>query len=253
MVQTLRLAVATAVLVLLGRAARVAWPNRRLAYVVWRRIRPRHVLGSIALLAAVLTVALGLLQLVPITRIGLGSLIGLGTNAVFAPLEEVSMRTRGTGLGGATTGAGAPEGATSLLLLLGVAVFLIGLLLLFPWLAYVEERTFREGLENAGLLGEVVAALRFGLVHLVMLIPLAAALAISVAGFTYGRLYLRAHRRASARQVVVEGPAGTASIPVSPARARAEAVLESTVWHATFNSLIVLAVLAGFVLEAVLR
>jgi hypothetical protein len=128
--------------------------------------------------------------------------------------------------------------------------FLGGLVLLFPWLAYVEERVFREGLEQAGLARELWTALKFGLVHMIMLIPLAAALAIGVAGFVYGRIYRRAYRRAAARSDVVEGPFG---IPVTvrpPApQLRAEAVLASTVWHATFNSTIVALILVGFIAE----
>jgi hypothetical protein len=250
MVGFLRLAVAGVVLVLLVRAARVAWHNRRLAVAVWRRIRARHVLGSAGLLAVVLSVALALLELVPLTGVGLGTFVGLSSNAVFAPLEEASIRAGGAGLaGGTAAGADPAAGLGAVLVVVATCAFLLGLLGLFPWLAYVEERTFREGLETASPLRELLAALRFGLVHMVMLIPLAAALAIAVAGFAYGRIYRRAHRTAAANTEVVEGPLGAVQVRVSPARARGEAVLESTVWHATFNSLIVVLVLAGFVAQ----
>ncbi len=111
----------------------------------------------------------------------------------------------------------------------------------------MEERTFREGLEDAGPLREAWTALRFGLIHLVMLIPIAAALAIAVAGFIYGRIYRRRHRKAAARTEEVEGPFGfPVTVAPSPARVRGEAVLEATVWHTTFNSLIVVLVYLGF-------
>jgi hypothetical protein len=113
------------------------------------------------------------------------------------------------------------------------AAFLALLFALFPWLAYVEELTFRQGLELATPAREAWAALRFGLAHLFMLVPLAAALAIAVAGFAYGRVYRSAYRRAATH--------------LEPVQARAEAVLAATTWHATFNSLAVLAVLAGLV------
>jgi hypothetical protein len=260
MAGVLRLAIAGAILVLLARAARVAWRNRSLARAVWRRIRPRHVLGAVALMVLVVTVAGALLVYVPITRYGLGTPLGLTGNAVFAPLEEASLRTGGDGLGGTgptagATGAPGDDGGDGgdlarIGLMAGTTVFLGGLLLLFPWLAYVEERTFREGLEDATPLREAWAALRFGLLHLIMLIPLAAALAIAVAGFAYGRIYRRRHRLVAARREEVEGPFGVPVVVApSPARVRGEAVLEATVWHTTFNSLVVVLVLLGFIAQ----
>lgn len=250
MVDALRLAIVAAVLVLLARVVPVAWRNRRVALTVWRRLRPHHVLGSLALLAAVLGTALTLLWLAPPTRHGAGSLIGLSGNAVFAPLEEAMLRGGGA-LPEPAPAARTPTETTHVrtepvrpepwLVLLTVA-FLAGLLLLVPWLAYVEERTFREGLEHAGLGHQVWRALQFGLVHLVMLIPLAAALAIAVAGFAYGRAYRRAYRRAQ----TAPDPGGDEGLAGRTARLRSAGVLESTTWHAAFNSVVVLLVLLGF-------
>ena len=212
----LRLAVAAVIIVLLARAARAAWHNRRIAPTVWRRIRLRHVAGSLALLTVVLGVAVGLMTLLPITGIGLGSLIGLTGNAVFAPVEEAAAR------GSAVTGPAADTVASAVNV--ATLLFLGGLIVMFPWLAYVEESVFREGLESVGTLGRLWSALRFGLLHLVMLVPIAAALAIAVAGLWYGHIYLRAYRATEQRD---------------------EAVLASTVWHATFNSTIVVLLVAG--------
>ena len=247
-----QLLVALAVVGMLGRAARPAWRNRLLATAVWRRIRPRHLLGCALLLAVVLGTALGLMRLLPFTAWGLGSLVGLDGNAVFAPLEEATeLATEARGP--------APAGPDGLPLdpgtdwtLLGIAgVFLVGLLVLFPWLAYTEERAFRAGLERADLKGELKAAFRFGIVHLVMLIPIAAALAIAVAGFVYGRIYKRAYTRALGAPPDFESPFGPRRIIETPARrARTEAVMATTVWHTAFNSLIVLIVFAGFALSA---
>ena len=217
MTSVVRLAVAAVIIVLLARAARAAWHNRAIIPAVWRRIRVRHVAGSLVLLVVVLGVAVGLMTLVPVTGYGLGSLIGLTSNAVFAPVEEAAARSS-TVTGPAAQTVTSAVNVASLL-------FLGGLLVLFPWLAYVEESVFREGLETVGVGGRLWSALRFGLLHLVMLVPLAAALAIAVAGLFYGAVYRRAFARSGRRD---------------------EAVLASTVWHTTFNSTIVVLLIAGF-------
>lgn len=247
----LRLAVVAAVLFLLVRSARAAWRHRRLAVAVWSRIRLRHVLGGLGLVLVVLSVALSLLQLVPVTRVGVGSLIGLSGNAIFAPLEEAQLRANGgqplVAPDGTPAEAVFDPGA---LVIAGTTIFLVVLLLLFPYLAYVEEHVFREGLEDASVGRELWTALKFGLLHMIMLIPLAAALAIGVAGFVYGRVYRRTYERAAARRQIVAGPFGVpVTVPPPVERRRAEAVLASTVWHATFNSLIVVLVLVGFMVD----
>ena len=232
MTSALRLAVAAVILFLLARSARVAWRNRDLAVAVWRRIRPRHLVGSAVLVAAVLAVAIALMRLIPITQYGLGSLIGLTGNAVFAPVEEAAVR-------GAAV---ADEASTWVpqLITAGTVAFMAALLTLFPWLAYVEEQVFREGLETASPLRRAWTALRFGLTHLVMLVPLGAALAISVAGLWYGHVYVRAYASA----------ARDAGDEEHPAAARDEALLASTVWHTTANSIIItlaiVAILGGW-------
>lgn len=239
--------VSVVIIALLVRSGRAAWRNRWLALLVWRRIRPRHLLGSAVLLVGVVGFAYGLVTLIPVTSIGLGTPLGLTGNAVFAPLEEVNARVGGGTLRG---GGDAPLGADGGLVALA-GIFLLALLGMFPWLAYVEERVFRVGLETAGPWREAWTALRFGLVHLLMLIPLAAALAIGLAGFAYGRIYRRAYRRAAQQTMQVRGPLGVPlAVPVPPLYARDDAVLAATVWHTTFNSLIVLLVLALLLMTA---
>lgn len=260
--EVLRVLVVGAVLVLLARAGRVAWARRQLALQVWRAIRLRHVVGSVALVAVVLGTALLLLSALPLTGLGLGSLVGLEGNAVFAPID---------GALDPTPAAPPDEGPTpspwvAWLQVLGVTAFLAALVALFPHLASVEETVFRVGWEDHGLLRQILSALRFGLVHLVMLIPVAAALAIAVAGFVYGRIYRRAYRRAAVPRLVVP-PRGVAVAededgvtrlvmgPPSPvevidrAATRAEAVFAATVWHTTFNTVVAGLIWVGFLLS----
>lgn len=244
--------VALAVVGLLGRTLTPAWRNRALALRVWGRIRPRHVLGCLGLLAVVGGVVVGLTLLVPVTGLGLGSLLfGFDGNAVFAPLEQVSVLTGAGTLAEPVPAPDAPPGsaapAPSRLPLIVVGALFLGVLVaLLPWLAYVEEKVFREGLEGASPGRELWVALRFGLLHMLMLVPLAAALGIAVAGFAYGRAYRRAYARAAS--VEQRGPFGLVVVGPAPrTRARDEAVLAATTWHATFNTLVVLLVLVVFV------
>lgn len=253
----IRLLVTAWVLVALGRAARGAWHHRHVAVTVWRRIRARHVLGALALLLGVLAVAATLLETVPATRIGLGSLIDFSGNAVFAPLETAARST--------PTASGDPRW-----LLAVVATLFLGLLaLLLPWLAFVEEEVFRAGLEHASPTRQAVVALVFGAVHLVMLVPVAAALSIALVGLLYGWIYRRAYARADGRSLpaavarayrptrraeraaarsraAAAELAGDRSAAVRidriPERRQTEAVLASTVWHTTFNTMVVILV-----------
>lgn len=263
----LRFLVAVVMLVLLVRAGAGALRHRALAVAVWRGIRIRHVAGALGLLVVVVTVAALLLE-IPFLRYGLGSALGFSGNAVFAPLEEAAVRS-GAGAGGGAEWA----------LVAGATLFLGFLAALLPWLAFVEEEVFRAGLEDAPPRRELLTALRFGLVHLVMLVPVAAALAIGVAGLVYGRLYRRRYRLAGPAEVLplavvrsyrptrralaaarrsegaaADGAEGTA-IPVAtlalPLRRQAGAVYESTVWHTTFNTLVVGLLWLAIVLDAI--
>ena len=101
-----------------------------------------------------------------------------------------------------------------------------------------------------------------------MLVPLAAAVGISVAGFTYGELYRRrvasgdrtaplALRRAfrptrrSAR--AVRRTASDVLEERAHVRRQVDGLYASTVWHTTFNTTVVTLVWALFVLDQLLR
>ena len=253
---------------MLVRAGAAAWQQRRLVVTVWRRIRVAHVLGAMGLLVLVGGLASVLIVFVPGMGFGLGSLVGLTGNAVFAPLEEAAAQS---------AAVAAPH--RDWLLAALTTLFLGGLALMLPWLAFVEEEMFRAGLEDAPLPVEGRRALVFGLAHLVMLVPIGAALAVGTAGFVYGRIYRRAYRhgrghpppavaavyrptrhaaaaadRARATPDVDErspmGPPPLLVVDRTPERRQAEAVLASTVWHATFNTVVVVLVWASIVVGA---
>ncbi|MGI9018549.1 MAG: hypothetical protein ACR2HR_15850 [Euzebya sp.] len=262
--EVLRIVVIVGVLALLLRAGRAAWGRRRLAFRIWRSIRPRHVVGSLALIVVVLTVALSLLTFVPVTGVGLGQLLGLDGNAVFAPIDnalEAPIQAADEAQQTGTEAAGVPWTD-----IVGVTGFLAGLILLFPYLAHGEEEAFRAGWEDFDHLRQALSALRFGLIHMIMLIPLAAALAVGVAGYVYGRIYLRAYRRAAVPVATIperrlwvatdeQGLSRLVMGPPSPVltvdrtEARRQAVFSAAVWHTTFNTTVAVVVLVGYLLS----
>lgn len=267
----IRLLIAAWILVTLVRAGRAAWHQRALVMAIWRAWRPRHLAGVIGLFVLVAGVATVLLNFVPYMNLGLGNLLGTETNAVFAPLEQ------------AIAAAPIPTSGPDWPLLLLSSLFLLPLAVVLPWLAFVEEEVFRGGLEEQGLGGQAWRALVFGLAHLVMLVPIGAALAVGVAGFVYGRVYLRAHadprpvpdaaRRSyrpskrgrhaievrtpppepvadpSAYLAPIVGSAATDLMlgPADAMRRQVSGVFEAAVWHSAFNTALVLAVWATFV------
>lgn len=261
-VDLLRPLLALAVLVLLVRAARVAWAHRTLTVALWRAVTWRHVAGTVGLFVVVAGTATALVVTIPWMGLGLGHLFGTTGNAVFAPLE--------TGLALATP---PPPSGPDWVLLVGASLFLLPLTALLPWLAYVEEELFRAGLEHASWLRVVVASVVFGLLHLVMLVPLGAGLAIGVAGFAYAVVYRRAYRSADVATTPVaalrafrptrrsrtaadrDRPAAEATTPVgvldrTPERHQATAVFRAAVWHTSFNTLVVATVWGSLVATA---
>lgn len=258
----LRIAGAVLIVAALLRAGRVAWDQRELVRGVWRSVTWRHLLGGLAVLVGLVAVLQVLLTVAPVTRHGLGDLVGFTGNAAFLPLEE------------AAAAAGPPPARGPDVALIAIAsVFLLPLLAILPWLAFAEEELFRAGLEVRGVTGEVTVALVFGLAHLVMLVPLAAALAVGGAGFVYGRVYraavrarvvppvfaLTAYRPTRRARAAVAGAADapTAHLGVGDAllayERQAAGVFAATVLHTVVNAMVIALVYGSIVLYALRR
>ena len=146
---------------------------------ILRGIRWRHVLPVPLLLGAVLGVAT-LLMLVPGLSWGWWSAMGGVGNPVTGGTEEVS----GTPL----------EWLLPLL-------FLALLLPSVPLFAHREEEIFRRGAERWSWRRRAGMALAFGLVHAVIGIPVAVAVALAVGGAWFQACYLAEFRRTGDREL----------------------------------------------------
>ena len=175
-VDLLTLAVLAYVGFRLADAARHAVLSRGHVLDLVAGLRPRHFLLAVPALATVITLA-GLLWQVPGLSFGWWTAIGGEGNPVF-----------GQGPEGAATSSGPLE------VIVPIA-FGILLLIGLPLLVEGEEWVFRRGAELRTRAGNFRRAVLFGLVHAVIGIPLAAALALTAGGLYLNWSYLRMWRR----------------------------------------------------------
>ena len=166
---------------------------------VLRGVRPRHVLLAPVVLTVIVVVASTLIQL-PVLEWGWWTAIGGEGNPVIGVTDQTS---------------GSP------LEWIVPTVFLLLLLPALPLFAEREERMFRLGAEHWSTGRRVWRGVQFGLVHAIIGIPLGAALALSIGGWYFTVMYLRAYRRAGSADA---------------------GLLESTRAHAVYNVEILLLV-----------
>lgn len=189
------------------RTARTG-PGRTIVVRVWRNIGWRHVWPVPLLLAVVIAVATALVA-IPGLAWGWWSALGGEGNPVFGSSES----TIGT--------------------VWEWLIPLVFMALLFPALplfAYAEERMFRGGAENWSTGRRVFKTLQFGMIHALIGIPIGAALALSIGGAYFMRVYLRRFRATSSRDA---------------------ALIESATAHAVYNGLIVTLLIVTFALDAI--
>lgn len=181
---------ATAVLIVQGLVLVWLWvhlgsalrnPRQR---ILLGGIRPRHFALALAVLAGVLLAVVILLAPSTWLRWGWWEYLGGTGNVIFGAASN-------------------PSGWLSRLALPGL--ILIPLLLSLCLFALREERAFRRGDETRGIGARLWRSLLFGLAHLVMGIPIGAALGLGVGGFGFSQVYLRRWRKSGSRlQSVLE-------------------------------------------------
>lgn len=183
----------------------------RVTLALWRGLRWRHATTAGVVAGVTCLLVAALLTWLPYGQVGWWSLLG--------------------GEGTALLGQGAATRAPDANPLLRVIPFLAPLLLLviLPTAARFEERYFRRGLQDLGAGAQARRQLIFGLLHMLVGVPLAAGLALAGTGALYLAIYLRTWRRTGSQGI---------------------ATLEATRAHLATNTLILLLVAAGLLLGA---
>lgn len=202
----LTLTILTVVGVQLVQAARHSVDARRHVVAIVRGLRFEHLAYAVPVLAAV-TVALVVLLRLPGLSFGWWTAIGGIGNPVFGASEH--------GLQG---GAG----------VLIPVLFGFMLLVSLPLLVEREELLFRRGSEHRSAFANGVFALVFGLVHVLVGIPIGAGLALSIGGVYFTMVYLRAFRAT---------------------RSQRAALLESTRAHLGYDLVIVILVVVALAFD----
>lgn len=182
--------------------------GRSVVSQVWRRFGWRHVWPVPLLLTVVIVVATALMQ-IPGLSWGWWSMLGGTGNPVFGESDA----TAGT----------VWEWVIPL-------TFMCLLLPALPLFAYAEERMFRTGAEGWSQARRLLKVLQFGMIHAVIGVPIGVALALSLGGAHFMRVYLREYRRHPNQH---------------------DATLESTAAHTVYNGLIVLLVVVAVGLDAI--
>lgn len=114
--------------------------------------------------------------------------------------------------------------SSSVILRIVPVMFLVGLLIILPFLAKREEEDYRRGHNTYKAI--ILKSIPFGLVHLLAGIPLAAGFALIGVGIFYGHKYKTALDKL------------TPSMPYE--LAENEAVMVATVYHTLYNSVLVI-------------
>lgn len=157
------------------------------------------------LLLVTALIAIGLIKFFPLLGWGWGRLIfGTTANIIVAPILS---------------------SATSSSLLMKVPGFIAMFLLLsaMPFFVWVEEIDFRKGhIEWKPI---CIQSIKFGLIHLIMGIPIGMGLALSIPGFVFACKYRKAY-------LSLEG--------LTEHEREDHAVMASTAYHAVYNCVIIL-------------
>lgn len=112
------------------------------------------------------------------------------------------------------------------------AIFLTLLLPALPFLAHIEEKVFRSNVTKLPKI--ILMSVLFGLVHMIMGIPLSFALALIIPGFYFAYKYNSKYR---------------VRLHQGEEIANVDATIASTIAHTTYNSILFTLMLIGIVIK----
>lgn len=183
--------------------------GRSLVTAIRHRIGWRHV-WPVPIVLTLVIIAASLLMAIPGLDWGWWSAIGGDGNPVFGSTDQTS----GT-----------------IWEWLIPLVFIAMLLPALPLFAHAEERMFRTGAEHWTTRRRVFKTLQFGLIHALIGIPIGAAIALSIGGGYFMRVYLREYRNTSSTE---------------------RATIESATAHTVYNGVIISVVIIAIVLSPII-
>jgi len=202
------------------------------------------------LVVLVTTAAFFLLRKVPGLNWGWTNLFFKGGgNIIFAPLAALAELPPGS----------KPVQISLVMIILlkvsiafGFLAFFGLLVIMFPNAAWIEEEMFRKGRHTFGRITK--ASIAFGLVHLLVGVPLAAAIALIIPGFFYGFVYASAFEKIWGQQKRAMDYLGSQEAPPLSQRQwdekmevasrsfiqmEEDALMASTAYHAMNNTIVV--------------
>lgn len=189
--------------------------NYEFVWQVWKRFRIKMFVQVFGIILLTIAVVIALWEVPGLKWGWINFFFGGGGNMLIKPITDGSQ-------------------STHVLIRLMVPLFFFALMLVLPFLARSEEKSFRKGYNEWGPI--IKQSVKFGLVHCLVGVPLAAGIALIIPGFFYGYKYKRAFNRNMET--------------LGYQRAEDEAVMVSTMYHTIYN-MIVLAFLLVIVLAKV--
>ncbi|MCX6739377.1 MAG: hypothetical protein NT098_05025 [Candidatus Parcubacteria bacterium] len=153
--------------------AREAFANISFVPFIWKRVHPKMVVEVFGILILVVGIMILLMMFVPFMRIGwMNFFAHEGGNIILKPFTDLA------------------ESSDYLIRCIPV-ILLAVLIFLAPFIVKVEEEIFRYGHTEWGAVSR--QSVKFGLIHLVLGIPLAAPVALTFLGFFLGYKYRKAY------------------------------------------------------------
>lgn len=184
------------------------WHRLGFFWLVWKRVKVRMLLEVIVVIIFTIIAVVSLAYYIPFMDWGWTKLLFKdGGNIVITPMMDASS-------------------STNLYIRLLVPIFLLMLMASMPFLVHSEEKTFRKGYHEWKEI--IKQSFKFGFIHMIVGVPLAAGLALSGVGLFYAYKYKKEYDR-------LEG--------FSCRKREKEAVIISTAYHTVFNTLCVGALL----------